>query len=256
MTSRVITAVIGIPVLLFLIYYGGVLLQIATACLFLLGLYEFTQMHNSVVYWDYLLITGLSGQLLAYTTADSSLWLAWIILQLLYYLVRTSFDGQQIFGQAWHVLAVFYLGLFSFLWVVYDAFGTKWVMYAFIITWSTDIFAYLIGLKFGKNKLAPNISPKKTIQGAFGGLVAAGICGIIFAVIFSYPVMIVAIISLVLSCIGQIGDLVESAMKRERAVKDSGKILPGHGGILDRFDSLLFVLPSLYIVLKYITVIA
>ncbi len=107
-------------------------------------------------------------------------------------------------------------------------------------------------MKYGKHKLAPTISPKKSIEGAIGGLGVATLGGIIFALIAGESVVFVTLLSIVLSIFGQIGDLVESGMKRARTVKDSGSILPGHGGILDRFDSLVFVLPVLYFALTFL----
>ncbi len=123
-------------------------------------------------------------------------------------------------------------------------------MFGIVITWVTDSVAYFIGIKFGKTPLAPAISPKKTREGSLGGILFAAIFAAVFALINEYSILPIVALGIFLSIIGQTGDLVESAMKRERVVKDSGKILPGHGGILDRFDSLLFVIPTLYLILK------
>ena len=118
-------------------------------------------------------------------------------------------------------------------------------MFAFVIIWSTDTFAYLIGRKIGKHKLWPVISPNKTWEGSIGAV----ICAVILAAVYVNLAPVggdkttLIIGSFFLSIVGQMGDLVESAYKRFYGVKDSGKILPGHGGILDRFDSTLFVLP-------------
>ena len=117
--------------------------------------------------------------------------------------------------------------------------------------WITDSGAYLIGRKLGKHKLAPHVSPNKTWEGSIGGsLVSVIVVGLYLAfspVKFAYGLPIMLLLTVVLSVGGQIGDLIESAFKRHYGVKDSGKILPGHGGILDRFDSLLFVLPLMHL---------
>src|SRR5690606_996650 len=116
--------------------------------------------------------------------------------------------------------------------------------------WATDTGAYFFGRAFGKHKLWPTISPKKTIEGAIGGIISACIVGISFHLIypFEHSFWMIVLVTILVSMVGQLGDLVESAYKRYFGVKDSGNILPGHGGILDRFDSLLFVVPFLHLI--------
>jgi len=121
--------------------------------------------------------------------------------------------------------------------------GLAFVLLVLFSIWATDSGAYFVGRKWGKHKLAPSISPNKTIEGSIGGIVVAWIVAIFFQ--FIHPVeqnlLSLFILVTVISVAGQVGDLIESAVKRHVDVKDSGNILPGHGGILDRFDSLLFV---------------
>ncbi|MCT8139853.1 phosphatidate cytidylyltransferase [Anaerobacillus sp. CMMVII] len=127
--------------------------------------------------------------------------------------------------------------------------GLALLFFILFLIWGTDSGAYFTGRAFGKRKLWPEISPNKTIEGSLGGVLTALVIGLIYHYFvpisdsLSYLVMIIVAVSVV----GQLGDLVESALKRHYAVKDSGSILPGHGGILDRFDSLIFVLPVLYL---------
>lgn len=128
--------------------------------------------------------------------------------------------------------------------------GLSVLFYALLIVWMTDSGAYLIGRKIGKHKLAPNVSPNKTWEGSVGGSIIATIVGVLWICIYpiaGFNIFEMLIITVVLSIAGQFGDLVESALKRYYRVKDSGKILPGHGGILDRFDSLIFILPLLHL---------
>lgn len=257
LATRILTAVLGIPIFLAAIYYSGIYLQIGLALLVFLGLYEFNRMYQGQGYWDYLIPAGLSLLLLAYTGVDHSFLLVWFVLQLMYLLIRATFTTRRPLSQMWQMAAVFYVaGLFSFLWLLNHEFGFIWSLFGILVTWATDTGAYFLGLAFGKTKLAPAISPKKTWEGSLGGIAAACAAAVILALVFEKSVFHLALTAVLLSTIGQTGDLVESAMKREREIKDSGKILPGHGGVLDRFDSLLFVLPVLYFILKYIPVFA
>lgn len=126
----------------------------------------------------------------------------------------------------------------------------------FIIIWSNDTFAYLTGRFFGKHKLFERISPKKTIEGFVGGLLFALVTGYVLSL--NFDVLSLAhwlILALLVSIFGTYGDLVESKMKRQAHVKDSGKIMPGHGGLLDRLDSIIFAAPFVYvflIILQYV----
>lgn len=122
-----------------------------------------------------------------------------------------------------------------------------------ILIWVNDSFAFIVGKNFGKTKLFESVSPKKTIEGFVGGVVFAVIAGIIISYQTTlYSVLDWIIIALTTSILGTIGDLVESKFKRQANVKDSGNIMPGHGGLLDRLDSLIFAIPFLYLYIHYI----
>lgn len=123
---------------------------------------------------------------------------------------------------------------------------SKWILSMIAMNWSNDVFAYFVGRKFGKTPLAPEISPKKTIEGSIGGLVGAILTGICLNLYFlNEPVSLLFIIifGIFIWAFGTVGDLFESKLKRLVQIKDSGNILPGHGGFLDRFDSFLFIIP-------------
>ena len=118
--------------------------------------------------------------------------------------------------------------------------GIAWLLWLLLMIWSTDIAAYEVGRRFGKTKLAESISPNKTVEGSLAGIAGALVIGFIFGISFIHVNGFIAfIIPVVISVIGQLGDLAESKVKRLAGVKDSGNLLPGHGGILDRFDSMM-----------------
>jgi phosphatidate cytidylyltransferase len=159
-------------------------------------------------------------------------------------------------GEAFGVLPTTlgaFLGFLHF-WVPEATFGAWIVTYVFAVTWSTDAGAYFVGMRFGKHKLAPRLSPKKTIEGAVGGIVAATLMSALWGAGIHLPWWHCLILGPVIGVLGQIGDLCESALKRDIGVKDFGMVLPGHGGILDRFDSLLFTAPIAYYYLQYFAV--
>jgi phosphatidate cytidylyltransferase len=144
-------------------------------------------------------------------------------------------------GAAWYVSGFFYalLPALSLLWIrERDEHGLSLLLWVFIVTWATDIGAYFAGRAFGRRKLAPSISPGKTVEGLYGGVVAAAVLGGGWAIAMGLgkPLLVLAP---VVAISAQGGDLFESRMKRRAGVKDSGHWLPGHGGVLDRLDGLV-----------------
>ena len=142
-------------------------------------------------------------------------------------------------GAVWYLSGFFYalLPALALLWIRERA-GLNLLIWAFIVTWSTDIGAYFAGRNFGKRKLAPSISPNKTLEGLWGGIAAATIFGAAWAYSTGLGKPLLALAPL-LAIAAQLGDLFESGMKRRAGVKDSGGWLPGHGGALDRLDGLV-----------------
>lgn len=133
--------------------------------------------------------------------------------------------------------------------------GAAWIYFALAVIWLQDAGAYFVGRAFGKHKMAPIISPKKTWEGAAGGIVTAVLSAMLAVLLLGLPVSypVAALIGLVGGVVAMVGDLVESLIKRRIGIKDMGTIMPGHGGILDRADSMLFAAPVLYYLIVYFT---
>jgi len=154
-------------------------------------------------------------------------------------------------------LTIRYL-VFSFCFLILIPFGKDQynpylILTILILIWINDSFAYLVGKNFGKRKLFESVSPKKTIEGFVGGLFFAILTGYLIShYIQQYSTLNWIVIAIIVSVIGTIGDLVESKFKRQANIKDSGNIMPGHGGILDRLDSLLFAAPFVYLYINFI----
>lgn len=130
--------------------------------------------------------------------------------------------------------------------------GLVYTLFLVLVTWANDTAAYFIGVKFGRHKLSPRISPNKSVEGSLGGLFGGLAGAAIVGLFFQKPLFLMIILGTLVVVIGQFGDLIESIIKRNAGVKDSGSFLPGHGGVLDRFDSLLLSAPVVYYAVTYL----
>jgi CDP-diglyceride synthetase len=131
------------------------------------------------------------------------------------------------------------------------------LFFALLLIWTADSGAYFVGRRFGKHKLAPELSPKKTVEGLLGGIASCALIGVLFkyavpAAAFEYHTSHVVILGAIIGILAPVGDLAESVLKRDAGVKDSGTGLGGHGGVLDRIDSMLFCMPIYYAYLRYL----
>ncbi len=180
-----------------------------------------------------------------------------LLLLAMMYLFKLGPLDQLIFRLGWQVLGLIYipllLGHLVLLRELPD--GRGWVFLVLFAVMACDSMAYFVGVKFGRHKLYPAVSPKKSIEGGLGGLVGSCLGVWLAAVLFlpSYGPGQIVLIGLLLGIFGQVGDLFESLLKRACGVKDSGGIFPGHGGILDRLDSLLFAFPLAYYLARLIS---
>ncbi|MRX70625.1 phosphatidate cytidylyltransferase [Bacillus lacus] len=257
MKQRILTGIIAAALFLPIVLYGNISFLLMVYLLASISLYELLRMKKinlfsfpgfvSLLTLWVLLIPNSHIILMDNINISKVEFALLAILLFLTYTVATknrfSFDDV-----GFVLLATMYIGIGFFYLIETRNLGLEYIFYALIVIWVTDSGAYFIGKSFGKRKLWPDISPNKTVEGSAGGILCAVLAAIIFQFFTgmedSYIKLIV--ITILLSVFGQVGDLVESALKRQYQVKDSGHILPGHGGLLDRFDSLLFVLPILH----------
>lgn len=251
MGKRILTGVIGIPVLLGLLYLGGVPWLIFIAALIAIASFEMARIAKNMNYQLALWAIWLSeavmiGAVFFENEHWASLGLAvgflLIIFQGVFAYPRVSLEEM-----ALSFMTIIYVGWSMCHLIILEQQSVILLVYLFLAIWGSDSGAYFAGRFFGKHKLAPNLSPKKTKEGSVGGILCAVLLVVGYSVylgegaMFTLPLSIV--FGVVISIIGQIGDLAESMIKRFAQVKDSGNILPGHGGILDRFDSIIMAAP-------------
>lgn len=268
MKKRVIAGILGGFIFLFLILKGGILLYLAVAILIILGLMEYCRLVEAVGYRVYfLVIAGLSVLHLLLRMVLSSKYpivlsdavglflLFAVFASFLQTLNKDSTPKNLFLTTGINLFGLVYPGLlFSYIILIRELpppFGWKILLYSFLVIWGNDTGAYFIGSAIGKRPLAPTISPRKTREGAVGGVAIGTIVGVVYGVATDLPLSLL-LFTPIFGLIGQIGDLFESFLKRTAGVKDSGEFLPGHGGVLDRFDSALFVLPIVYYVVLFI----
>ena len=154
--------------------------------------------------------------------------------------------GVTIFGFSYIALP---LALFVMLRQYSDGHGFAYVIGVLAFTWANDVCAYIFGSMFGRHRLAPKISPSKSIEGAVAGFLGSVAVGFLWAAVFKAHLPATILIAAVSAIAALVGDLAESMLKRDVGIKDTGNLIPGHGGILDRFDSMFFVVPVFYLIL-------
>lgn len=253
MLVRIVSAIIGIPLLLFIVTTGGNLLKLSVVIIAYIGLNEFYNAFKSIGMQPSKPV-GFIG--IALLTVLTILWISaeimmfWMFIVMLIALVTYLFSPKMnINDLAVTVLGLFYVVFFMFHIAlvseipVYN--GLIWMI--FLSAFTTDTFAYFSGYFFGSKKLCPTISPKKTVEGSIGGILGSILSSAVFAYFLNMELIFhCMIIGFIGSILAQIGDLTASRFKRYVGIKDYGKIMPGHGGVLDRFDSILFTAPTVY----------
>jgi len=268
---RVITAIVGIPLVLLAIWYGGIPYLILIGGVIFFSLREFyflarikgypASRYLSPVLGVFLsLVIFLSNS--AYLASRTS-WLSplsvifilWIFLLIEIVRQKPENSIERLSLAFWPIIFIGWS--FSHLLLLRDIrpFGREYTLFLFVLIWLLDTAAYAVGLTLGKRRLAPEISPKKSVEGFLGALVVAGVAAVILRYFWLSTVFSVReslILGVIIATTSQISDLAESLLKRDAAVKDSGNIFPGHGGVFDRFDSFLLTAPVFYYYILFI----
>jgi len=257
MKQRIITAIIFGAILISLTLMGGIPFVILAYLFASIAVYELLKMRKLKLFsisgiitllalWIFLIPEKYQVFFERIQLTKVEVLLITVLLLFAYtVLTKNRFTYDDV---AFSIMAILYIGMGFYYFIETREEGLVYIFYSLFIIWATDSGAYFTGRAMGKRKLWPDISPNKTVEGFFGGIFSAVIVSIPFGLFsdMNTSVLMLAIVTIFLSVFGQIGDLVESALKRHYHVKDSGNILPGHGGILDRFDSLLFVWPLIH----------
>ena len=252
MGKRILTVLITLPLFMFFIVKGGLYIFLLSMVLSIVGLYEFYEAikndNKRPINWLGFLVVILL-LFISYFNLDQTFYLFIFFIASYVLLTLNIFSKKdRLVDSALTIFGVIYIGIgFSHL-IMISKFDNKLIIFIpFMISWSTDTFAYFTGKYFGSKKLYPSVSPNKTIEGAVGGVIGSVIINYIFVYFFVKDILaIIIVISLFGSIFSQIGDLLASKIKRSCGIKDFGKILPGHGGVLDRFDSALVTIPFVY----------
>lgn len=276
MKTRIISAAAAIAVLAAVVYLGRLAIGIAIFVLAVIGIYEFFKAlsksgYKPVFSAGYLAclpllylafaepINGAAGTGGGINSADRlavvltlAAAAAFILIVVLFCLLIFSDGKYNVSDIAVTLLGIIYVVfLFSFVTLTRSmGNGYLYIWLIFIGAWATDTFAYFTGVSIGKTKILPKVSPKKSLEGSIGGIVgcvaAMLLFGLAFRSVLNVPLYHYAILGILCGIVSQIGDWAASAVKRSVNIKDYGNIMPGHGGVLDRLDSILFVAPAVY----------
>jgi phosphatidate cytidylyltransferase len=272
LTRRIIFAVIAAPTSIAIVYFGDWALAIVLSVLAALAAWELFRMARETgalplepagIALAALLPIAVHAQRLGIYTLSLTAVVAMVLVLFASTIWLRGPAGKPLSSVAITAFGVMYAGLFSYIYALryHDyaigaAAGTALVFLPIFLTWTTDVGAYVFGRMFGRKKLMPSVSPGKTVEGAVGGLGLTIVICLLYVRFILMPFALLGLtiqgavlFAIVVSIAAQTGDLAESLLKREAGVKDSSRILPGHGGILDRFDGVLFVMPVAFLLL-------
>ncbi len=261
--TRLLSGIVLVVLALFFIISGKDVLLVPTLIISLIGLFEFYRALNlhktPLSYVGYAITLAYYADLrFSYLPSHTMLWILFMILLL--FLFVFSYPKYEIKQIAEAYFGVFYVALMlSYIYLTREyTMGRYLVWLIFLCSWGCDTCAYCVGRLLGKHKMAPVLSPKKSIEGAVGGVVGAFLLTMIYCMVFqsqmnlSLPkIVILSGIAAIGGLISMVGDLAASAIKRNVDLKDYGHLIPGHGGILDRFDSVIITAPIIYYLITF-----
>lgn len=257
--NRLVFGVGAAVILLALLWFGGLPFQFVVGLLAMLGVYELFAMKGLAINTPEGILASLAALLLTLPLENYLSFLPNDSNISLFALLAMGILGSTVFVKGYTyddavfpIASSFYVGYGFHMLVRAQMSGLDKVLYALLLVWVTDSLAYFVGKRFGQRKLLPQVSPNKTVEGSLGGIAGALVVTLGFylfsgATFGGKNFFLVLLLAIFFSVAGQFGDLVESSIKRHYGVKDSGRFIPGHGGLLDRFDSLLFVFPLLHL---------
>ena len=258
--TRLISGIILVIIALATIIPGGPVLYVTLLAISLIGMQElYRAMKVREKNFNFLELAGYAGAVCYYLSLlkggelpQMALMFALVLLMAVYVFTYPTYHADQIMSAMFGILYV--AVMLSYIYKTRCLEGGGWLVgLIFLSSWGSDTCAYCVGMLFGKHKMAPVLSPKKSIEGAVGGVLGAALLGAIYAAATgaynpnpAHTPLIYAIICGVGALVSMVGDLAASAIKRQENIKDYGTLIPGHGGILDRFDSVIFTAPVIY----------
>lgn len=256
--TRLLSGILLVVAALLTIISGGYILLFTLLCISIIGMRElYRAMGLGKQSFDMLELAGYLGAVVYYAAAvldferygTMAILFALVFIMFVYVFSYPKYDAVQIMAALFGL--VYVAVMLSFVMLTRNLENGQYLVWLiFICSWGCDTCAYCVGMLIGKHKMAPVLSPKKSVEGAVGGVAGAALLGVAYAAITKGPMMEYAVICAVGALISMVGDLAASAIKRNQGIKDYGKLIPGHGGILDRFDSVIFTAPIIYYLAK------
>ena len=258
MVKRLISAAVGVPLLLGLVFVGGPYYIAAVMLIALLASIELSRLLKRMGINDMQSFLYTGALLFPLLLSFEPSWLPHFFVFFIFSGVLISlsrYPESDFLDLSANFMSMLYVafGFAHFILLRQMDQGMLLVGFAFSVIWMTDIGSFFVGTYLGKHPLFKEVSPNKTIEGAFGGLVSGIAGGVVYCVLLNRSVLapidnmgFLIVMTPFLSIVGQLGDLFESALKRRAKVKDASQLIPGHGGVLDRFDSALWIIPLLY----------
>ena len=258
--TRLLSGIVLVAVALLTIISGGYVLFFTLLGISLIGMQElYKVMKVREDHFNALEIAGYLGAVIYYVLMSldfekygmMGVIISFMMFMFVYVFTYPKFKAEQVMPAFFGV--VYVAVMLSFIYLTRNLPDGKFLVWLiFLCSWGCDTCAYCVGMLIGRHKMAPILSPKKSVEGGVGGVAGAALLGAIYAAATGSRIAEYALICAVGALISMVGDLAASAIKRNQGIKDYGKLIPGHGGILDRFDSVIFTAPAIYFLAKLV----